>query len=406
MHHFSYLLLMLLYTCGPAALVSQRASVTGGITTGDQAAEFTNVLLLAVTDSAVVKLELADAGGRFAFRDLEAADYFVRTSGIGLPATNHPAFTLTAGQTLDLPIYDLTSSATNLETIEVTATKPFLEQKAGMLVVNVDQSITGQGGSVIDLLKKVPGVVIAGNRISMAGKTGLTILIDGRPTKYLDIASLLRDMPADNIKSIEVISQPGAAYDAEGNGGVINIVLKKNNLLGTNGQVYVGGGYGQRAKYRAGGELSHQSGALNLTGGVSYNRREWVEGLELVRRFDDRTFVQKNSEFGTPNSYQLRLGADYDLNDKHRVGINGRYSFGNSPNSGTNRTEIFNPETGQLREDFVTFRDRTRDFDNLNLDAYYRIQLDTNGRELYFRRQPQHLYPRYPDDATYGGGQF
>ncbi len=381
---YSLLSLALLCTCVPACLSAQTSGVTGRITTGGRPAEFTNIILLQAADSAVVKLELADADGRFTFRELGAADYFLRTSGIGLASTDHPAFTLAAEQTLTLPDYDLDAVATDLETIEVTATKPFLEQKAGMLVVNVDQSITGQGGSVVDLLKKVPGVVVVGDRISMAGKSGLTILIDGRPTKYLDINSLLRDMPAENIRSIEVISQPGAAFDAEGNGGVINIVLKKNQLLGTNGQVYLGGGYGQRAKYRGGAELSHQSGPLNLSGGISYNHREWVEGLDLVRRFDNRTYDQRNREYGTPDTYEARLSADYDLSDRHRVGLAGRYNFGQSPNTGINRTEIRDPESNALTEEFVTFRDRTRDFDNLNLDGYYRIRLDTSGQELTF----------------------
>lgn len=189
---------------------AMTASVTGRVLDGSVPTEFMNVLLVTAADSQVVKLELADESGVFVFSNLPPADYFVRTSGIGYADTPHPVFTLTTGQELTLPDYNLKGSGTTLETVEVIARKPFLEQKAGMLVVNVDQSITGQGGSVLDMLRKVPGIVIAGTRIQMAGKSGLTILIDGRPTKYMDINSLLRDMPADNIKSIEVISQPGA----------------------------------------------------------------------------------------------------------------------------------------------------------------------------------------------------
>ena len=385
LHSHSRPFLALLLSCASAALLSQSsAQVSGSLRTGEAPAEFANVLLLSATDSVVVKLELADERGEFTFREVPPGDYFVRTTGIGLPQSDHPVFPLAEGEDLRLPVYKLTSLATDLATVEVTARKPFLEQKAGRLVVNVDQSITGQGGTVIDLLKKVPGVVVAGERIAMAGKSGLTILIDGRPTKYLDVNSLLRDMPADNIKSIEVISQPGAAYDAEGNGGVINIVLKKNSLLGTNGSVYVGGGYGERPKYRAGAELSHQSGALNLTGGVSYNHSEWIEGLDLIRRFDDRVYDQTNDGYGTPDNYQLRLGADYDLSDAHRVGVNARYSFGQSPNFGENRTRVLASEEGEELESFVTYRERERDWNNLNLDGYYRIKLDTNGQELAF----------------------
>ena len=375
-----YLLLLLTTLC-TRVRAQENATVTGQLTTTDGPAEFANVLLLATADSAVLKLELADERGQFTFRELAAGSYFLRTTGIGLPETEHPAFELTAGQTLTLPPYRLDGSATDLATVEVTAKKPFLEQKAGRLVVNVDQSITGQGGSVRDLLKKVPGVVVAGNRISMAGRTGLTILINGRPTKYIDINTLLRDMPADNIQRIEVISQPGAAYDAEGNGGVIDIILKKNVLQGTNGSAYVNAGYGERAKYRTGLKLSHQTGPLNVSGGLYYRHFEWVEGLELVRRFDDRTFIQKNADFGTPNLYTTDLAGDYDLNDRQRVGISGRYQFGDSPRTFTNTTEIISPE-GTRISNFTSFGNRERDQSNLNLDAYYKLQLDTSGQEL------------------------
>jgi hypothetical protein len=364
--------------------VPENGSLTGRVLDDDAPAEFTNILLVAAADSIVVKLELADETGGFIFKDVPAADYFIRTTGIGFGEKNHPVFTLAPGQDLVLPFYQLSGSATNLETIEVVARKPFLEQKAGMLVVNVDQSITGQGGTVIDMLRKVPGIVIAGNRIQMAGKSGLTILIDGRPTKYMDIQSLLKDMPADNIKTIEVISQPGAQYDAEGSGGVINLVLKKNSLLGTNGSVYVGGGYGERAKYRAGGQLSHRAGKLNLTGGASWNQRSWVEGLDLIRRFDDRTYVQTNRDFGLPKSYSLRGGVDYDLTDQQRVGFNARYNWGQSPRSASNMTEIRHPETDELLESFVTSAERTRPWTSLNVDAFYRIKLDTSGQEINF----------------------
>jgi hypothetical protein len=385
----------------------ENGSLTGRVLDNDAPAEFTNILLVAATDSLVVKLELADETGRFTFKGLPAADYFIRTTGIGYGEKNHPVFTLATGQDLVLPSYQLSGSATNLETIEVVARKPFLEQKAGMLVVNVDQSITGQGGTVIDMLRKVPGIVIAGNRIQMAGKSGLTILIDGRPTKYMDIQSLLKDMPADNIKTIEVISQPGAQYDAEGSGGVINLVLKKNSLLGTNGSVYVGGGYGERAKYRAGGQLSHRAGKLNLTGGASWNQRSWVEGLDLTRRFDDKTYVQSNRDFGVPNSYSLRGGVDYDLTDKQRIGINARYNWGQTPRSANNTTEILSPETNELLESFATTIEQTRPWTSLNLDAFYRIKLDTSGQEINFDAS----YNRFNRDGrialnTVGDGGF
>jgi len=390
-----------------AAQPPETGSVSGEVFDEKTPAEFTNILLINAVDSTVVKLELADESGSFTFKDVEAAEYFIRTTGIGYGEKNHPVFTLAPGQQLDLPTCRISGSGTNLETVEVVARKPFLEQKAGMLVVNVDQSITGQGGTVIDMLRKVPGIVVAGNRIQMAGKSGLTILIDGRPTKYMDIQSLLRDMPADNIKSIEVISQPGAQYEAEGSGGVINLVLKKNSLLGTNGSVYGGGGYGERAKYRAGGQLSHRAGKLNLTGGAAWNRSSWVSGLDLTRRFENQTYEQTNRDFGVPDSYSLRVGADYDLTDRQRIGVNARYNWGQSPRSATNLTNVLNPETGNLMQTFSTSIERTRPWTGFNADAFYRIKLDTSGQEINFDLS----YNRFTRDGrvallTTGDGGF
>jgi ferric enterobactin receptor len=261
---------------------------------------------------------------------------------MGLSYSDHLSapFTLAKGEDKVLPLVNLSVLATVLEEIEVTARKPFLEQKAGRLVVNVDQMITGQGGSVTDMLKKVPGLVVVNDRVSMAGRSGVTILIDGRPTKYMDIQSLLNEMPADNIARIEVITQPGAAFDAEGTGGVINIILKKNTLFGTNGNITIGGGYGELAKYRAGINLNHRTGPWNLNFATGYNRRTWVERLDLDRTVGDIRFVQSSRDPGLPHSGYLRLGADYDINDQHRVGITANTYRSDNENVAENFTEI------------------------------------------------------------------
>ncbi|MGB3548528.1 MAG: outer membrane beta-barrel protein, partial [Saprospiraceae bacterium] len=329
-----------------------------------------------------IKLNLTDEDGRFTFSDLAPGDYRLRVMGIGYADYDTDLFTLTEGQQLELPTLNLRTTGTDLQTVEVTARKPFLEQRAGRLVVNVDQSLTGQGGSVTDLLKKVPGLIVVGNRVSMAGQQGLTILIDGRPTKFMDIQSLLREMPADNIARIEVISQPGAAFDAEGTGGVINIILKKNSLLGTNGSVYVGGGYGELAKYRTGLNLSHRVGNLNLTTDLSYGHNSWLERLDLVRTFDDRVFLQSNYTEGLPHSYSGRVAADYDLTDRHRIGVGVRGQYTDSPKSGSNLTRIVDPETLEERSRLITETDTERSWQSVNADAFYRFQIDTSGREL------------------------
>lgn len=343
-------------------------------------AEFTTMVLMQAADSTVVKLELADESGAFRFSGIPSGDYRVKATGVGYADYFGPVFAVAKDDVFLEPI-TLTGATQQLETVEVVARKPLLEQRAGKLVVNVENSITGQTGSVIDLLRKVPGLIVVGDRISMAGRAGVTILIDGRPTRYMDVQSLLREMPADNIAKIEVISQPGAAFDAEGTGGVINIVLKKNSLYGTSGSVYVGGGYGELWKGRAGSNLNYRNGRLNVTSGLNWTHRSWVEGLDLTRTLPDRTYVQFDDRRSEPNSYSGNLGADFDLTDDHRIGFNSRLTYSDNDRLAVNTTDILTPE-GALQSAFVTRNDIGRWWRSTNLDAYYRWQIDTTGREL------------------------
>lgn len=359
----------------------------------NQPAEYINVVLLATADSNLIKLELTDGRGRYELANIPAGEYFLHFMGLSYAEQYSQPFTLKEGDTYTAPPVQLSIVAQNLQTVEVSARRPMLEQQAGKLVVNVEQSITGQTGSVTDLLKKVPGMVVVNNQIQMAGRQGVTILIDGRPTNYMDVQSLLREMPANNIARIEVISQPGAAFDAEGTAGVINIILKKNALLGANGQVSLGAGYGELWKYRANGQLSYRNGPLNLTANAGYNRRTWVEGLDLDRQIGNLLYRQSNREPGLPNSYNGRLGADYDLSDRHRIGAAANYSQSINDAQSVNSTQII-ADGGEVLSAFTTYNNRNREWYNINADAYYRWKIDTTGRELsadynraYFKRR-------------------
>ncbi len=363
-------------------LIAQNSSITGQILTdkGD-VAEFVNVLLLNSVDSGLVKMDLSKEDGSYHFNKLKAGKYLIKVNGLGYNDQFSEHFTVDDGKEKVVPLINIEQMATTLDEIEVVARKPLLEQRAGKLVVNVDQNITGQGGSVTDLLKKVPGLVVVNNKVSMAGRQGVTILIDGRPTKYMDIQSLLNEMPADNISKIEVITQPGAAYDAEGSGGVINIILKKNALYGTNGNVTIGGGYGELPKYRIGGRLNHRSGPWNLSVAAGFNHRSWVERLDLDRILPDRTYIQKNYEPARPNSSYLNLGVDYNINDQHRVGISTNVYRSVRDQKNINETIIMSAEGVEL-DRFTTSNTQDRFWRSLTADAFYRWEIDTSGQEL------------------------
>ncbi|WP_020534417.1 outer membrane beta-barrel protein [Lewinella cohaerens] len=375
------LLVASMFSC---ALMAQSGNITGQLLNQDgKAADFANVLLLQASDSTLVKMELSEEDGSYEFRSLDQGEYLIKVTGIGYDDHFTAPFSLANKERKVVPVITLEVLATVLDAVEVVARKPLLEQRAGKLVVNVDQSITGQGGSVTDLLKKVPGLVVVNDRVSMAGRNGVTILIDGRPTKYMDIQSVLNEMPADNIAKIEVVTQPGAAYDAEGTGGIINIILKKNALYGTNGSVTAGFGYGELAKYRIGTNLNHRTGPWNLTFATGYNNRTWIERLDLTRVLEDRTYVQNNYEPGNPHSLYLNMGADYDINANHRVGISLNSYRSDNDRTSENTTTILSNEGNEL-DKFTTRNMQDRFWRSYTTDAFYRWQIDTTGQELNF----------------------
>src|SRR4029079_14693267 len=148
-----------------------------------------------------------------------------------------------AGNEVQLGVINLIPEATTLKEVTVTATNPFLEQKADKLIVNIEGSATAAGSTAFEVLQKVPGIIVVNDKVTLVGKGTPMIYVDGRLSQYVDITQLLRDINAANIEKIEVISNPGAKYDAAG-GAVINIILKRNADLGTNGSVYLTGGMG------------------------------------------------------------------------------------------------------------------------------------------------------------------
>ena len=193
------------------------------------------------------------------------------------------------------------SDANLLTAVQIKDKLPLMEQKADKLIVNVADNITNTGGSLLDVMKKVPGVLVVNDKLSMAGSGTPTILLNGKTTQYIDVQSLIRDMPGDNIKKVEIIHQPGAEYEAAGSGPIINIILKKNSLFGTNGSVAVGASKGELWDYTTGLNISHYQGSINIIGGLGYSRNAYVDELFLERTL--RSFSDGINGIYTPVSY-------------------------------------------------------------------------------------------------------
>src|SRR5579862_8637736 len=178
----------------------------------------------------------------------------------------------------DLGNIKLESEAQTLGEVTVTASKPLIQLGADRKIYNVEKDISAQGGSGIDVMKNVPSVAvdIDGN-VTLRNATP-TILVDGLPTTLT-----LDQIPADAIQSVEIITNPGAKFDASGGtSGILNIILKKNRKAGYNGNVRAG--VDERGKINLGGDLNVKQGKLNVFGSINFNQRKSITNPDKTTR--------------------------------------------------------------------------------------------------------------------------
>ena len=369
-------LLMMLLTLGQG--FGQQLNITGRVVDArQQPVPFATVLLTVVADSAVAEAGRADEVGAYALMAKRTGTYRVMATAVGFVKGRSGAFVVGGSAAVRMPDLVLTAAAQALGEVQVVGRKPLLEMQNGKMVVNVAGSLTA-GSTALEALQKVPGLVVMNDRISLAGREGLIIQIDGKTTQYTDVVGVLRDFPSSSIQRIEVVTQPDASYDAAGNAGIINIILSKNADLGTNGTLTLGAGYGRFGKGNAGLDLNKRTKQLNLFGNYGYAHRKTYEQLNTERRDETggQNYRQTSYQPRTADVSNLRLGADYRLGRRQTVGVLLTGYDNHTDVAGQNQTEASNGIGVQTTN--TTQRVTDSHAGNLN----YKVQLDTLGHEL------------------------
>ena len=284
----------------------------------------TTVSLLKIKDSSVVKLSVTDNQGKFSIRTDTAGRYLVSTSHIAYaPVYSRPIEVSGSG---DVSIGELSiiKKEGSLQGVTVTSQKPMIEVRADKMIVNVEGTMNAVGNDALELLRKSPGVTVdKDDNISLAGKNGVQVYIDGKPSPLsgADLANYLKSMQSAQIESIEIISNPSAKYEAAGNAGIINIRLKKNKAFGTNGSVNLGYVQGHYAKYNGGVNLNHRNGKINLFGNYNYNNGDYLMKINLRKEQYDTLFAQSNRMVFQNNTHGFKAGIDYFMDKKNTLGL-------------------------------------------------------------------------------------
>ena len=288
-----------------------------------------SVLLLYESDSGLVKGTLTDAQGNFLFHNIHEGTYFVRSTHTGYSEHNTKSFTIAAAANKDAGVILLYPKDVQLSEVKVAARKPLLEQKIDRLVINVENSITAAGSTALEILERSPGVTVdhQNNLISMNGKDGVQLMINGKMS-HLPLAAIvdmLSGMSSGNIEKIELLTTPPASFDAAGNAGYINIVLKENNNFGTNGSYNLTLGYGKGLVSSAGINFNHRKDKINIYGDISYSRIKgpYVFGGYSKIHNGQNVFEKYFSidRKATTILWNARVGLDYQLNKRTVAGI-------------------------------------------------------------------------------------
>ena len=232
-----------------------------------------------------------------------------------------------------------------------------------------------------DVMRKIPGVLVTNNGISIAGNRGVRILINGKTTEYMDVETLLRDFPADNISKIEVIEQPGAEYEASGSGAIINIILKKNVRLGTHGSTNLWIGEDEGFEYGTGFSMASYKNKLNWQMSIRQSAPTERDDLFLTRTVKDTIYDQITREPFDPLNFSVSGNIDYYINDKHSIGVGGRWNKRKSTRAIDNITNIIKPnQTDILFSENYLNKERG----NFNINPYYEYKTEKDKLVLDF----------------------
>jgi iron complex outermembrane recepter protein len=380
---------------------TKNGKINGSIKDGPQKnLQSATITLLKAKDSSSVKFTVTNKDGVYEFADISEGKYMVSVTLVGYDKSFSTPFEITAANPeIKLETITLTETVKGIGGVTVTAKKPFIETKIDKTVVNVEASPTSAGSTALEVLEKSPGVTVDNDgNISLKGKAGVIIMVDGKPT-YLssaDLAAMLKNMPASALDQIEIMTNPSSKYDASGNSGVINIKTKKGKADGFNGSVMVGLTAGlfkpNDALYvlprsQNSFNFNYRKNKFNFFGNYNPNFNKSRGYLEINRKFiDDNGTVTGYSDVITNfkfrnNNHTLKLGLDYMANKKNTFGVVvSGFMFKGHPTPSTT-TFLFDANR-QPSFTLISSTENTIRFKNLSANFNYRHLFDTTGREL------------------------
>ena len=351
---FTLLALLCAFMAAHAQIPGGGSSITGKIsgTVVDSVTkkplDYATISIFRSGGKAPLNGVLTDEKGKFSLNNIAPGKYKVVVSFIGYPSkTIDPVETTPGKPDNNMGTVVITPSSRTLKEVVVAGQTPMVENRIDKIVFNAEKDVTSAGGNATDVLRKVPLVAVDINgNVSLRGDQNVRVLINGKPSGALSssLADVLRTIPADQIKNVEVITSPSAKYDAEGSGGIINIVTKSKNVSGVSGSV--SGGIGTRQN-NGNANINYKQNRFNIGANLGTNFA-WPQtslvDLSIVRTGNaPSTNIQSSSaetkRFGTIGS----VTAGYDVNDYNSFTSTVRINGGGFETNGIGNNRFTTP---------------------------------------------------------------
>jgi ferric enterobactin receptor len=357
-----------------------------------------------------------DTSGSFTIAELPAGIYKVSASFVGYSTVELDSIMLGDKKNkIKLPVIYLKNNSRELAGITISASAPVVENRIDKIIYNAANDVTAQGGVALDVLKKVPQVSVdADGNVELQGSANIRFLINGKPSSIFgnSLADALASIPASQIKSIEAITSPGARYDAQGTGGIINIILKDNKVKGINGSINLSAG---TRTENASVNLNMRTGNFGVSAFFSGNamlsaQSPSYQDRKTFNAADQTTtrFVQDSYNDVTRNGYQSGIGFDWNASKADVVSGSFQYSnFSNSRNGITQQQEIITDKLNQTLSDLSTLRNSESKMSSYSLDwsLDYKHKFRREGEEIDVNYNTSFGRPvlQYSQDQTMPG---
>lgn len=299
----------------------------------NQPIAYANVALLNPNDSSMVEGGISNEKGGFIIKNVKNGEYLLLCSLLGfIPHSQR----LDISSDISLKEIYLEEGTSELDEVVVQAQRPAFEMTSSALVVNVSSSPVLQSGNLLQMMGRLPGVSFGqNNSLQYKGNGNVMVIINGKQT-YLSqeqLSNLLENTPAENVEKVELMDNPPARYDAAGTAGMINIVLKKPEDLGTNGSLSLTIGQGRYGKVNPSISLNHRSEKWNLFGTYSYNYNKTFREMEISRNLANLDLETGEQLGGTTTidqlhywvsprqSHNFSFGTDWFVGNKTTLGL-------------------------------------------------------------------------------------